>query len=112
MGSITEHQVVAAYLELNLGEKYRAVPNSTDKFKSACLDVFTFYHLKVDLSAEENEEKFKPLVLQYKKIVGKVVEAKKDPKKSVYHKFPDANKLFYSPQSGLTFITQQQHVAR
>ena len=112
MTTITEHQVIAAYLEQKLGEKYRFVPNSTDKFKSACLDVFTFYHFKVDLSTQENEEKFKPLVLQYKKIVGKVVEAKKDPKKSVYHKFPNANKLFYSPQSGLTFITQQQHVAR
>ena len=108
MATITEHQVVAAYLELNLAEKYRFVPNSTDKFKSACLDVFTFYHFKVDLSAEESIEKFKPLVLHYKKIIGKVNEAKRYPKKSVYHKFPDSAKLFYSPAtySDFHFITQ------
>ena len=106
MTTITEHQVIAAYLEQKLGEKYRFVPNSTDKFKSACLDVFTFYHFKVNLSAEESIEKFKPLVLHYKKIIGKVNEAKRYPKKSVYHKFPDSAKLFYSPTTDFNFITQ------
>ena len=112
MGSITEHQVVAAYLEQNLGEKYRSVPNTVDKFQKACLDVFTFYNFKVDLSAEENSEKFKAFVLHYKKIVKKIQDAKSNWRKSVYHKFPDAAKLFYSPNTDIPFITQQQNVAR
>ena len=111
MGTISEHQVIAAYLEQNLGEKYRSVPNTVDKIQTACLDVFTFYNFKVDLSAEENVEKFKAFVLQYKKIAKKIQDAKSNWRKSVYHKFPDATKLFYSPDPDTTFITQQQHVA-
>ena len=106
MTTITVHQVVAAYLEQNLGEKYRLLPNTTDKFKSACLDVFTFYHFQVDLSTEENSEKFKKFVLHYKQIARKIQDAKSNHRKSVYHKFPDAAKLFYSPDPDITFITQ------
>ena len=49
MASISEHQVITAYLEENLGQKYRSKPNYFDKFQSGCLDVFGFHGFKVDL---------------------------------------------------------------
>ena len=107
MASISEHQVIKAYLEEKLGEKYRNKPNHFDKYHHSCLDVFGFYDFKVDLSTEENGNKFKAYVLHYKCIVSKILRAKKDSRKSVYDKFPDSEKSFYSPSNDNTFINQQ-----
>ena len=90
-----------------MGQKYRSKPNHFDKFKSACLDVFGFHGFKVDLSSEENEDKFKPYVLHYKLIAGKIQKAKENAGKSVFHKFPDSQKLFFTQNDDNTFIKQQ-----
>ena len=104
MASISEHQVIKAYLEEKLGEKYRNKPNHFDKYHHSCLDVFGFYDFKVDLSTEENGNKFKAYVLHYKCIVSKVQKALKNSRQSVYEKFPNPEKLFHSPNADNAFI--------